>query len=65
MLQAEAEAIRRGCHNIVVDTHSFQAPGFYQKLGFEIVGVYPEYPRGHLLLNMAKKLTAKHDLSRT
>jgi GNAT superfamily N-acetyltransferase len=47
MVRAEEEARRRGCAKMVVDTHSFQAPGFYQKLGFKIVGTYTDFPRGH------------------
>jgi ribosomal protein S18 acetylase RimI-like enzyme len=53
---AEQEARRRGCGQVVLDTHSFQAPGFYQKLGYEIVGVVDEYPRGHKKYYLKKQL---------
>jgi ribosomal protein S18 acetylase RimI-like enzyme len=53
---AEREARRRGCSQVVLDTHSFQAPGFYQKLGYEIVGVVDEYPRGHKKYYLKKLL---------
>jgi GNAT superfamily N-acetyltransferase len=53
---AEQEARRRGCRQVVLDTHSFQAPGFYQKLGYEIVGVVDEYPRGHKKYYLKKRL---------
>jgi len=38
MALAEAQARRRGCLAAQVDTLAFQAPDFYQKLGFAIVG---------------------------
>ena len=44
---AEREAIRRGCHQIVLSTHSFQAPRFYEKLGFRRLAAIPNYPEGH------------------
>ena len=41
---AEAEAMRRGCSLVVLDTHSFQAEGFYLKHGYEIAGAIAGYP---------------------
>ncbi|RTR39569.1 N-acetyltransferase [Shewanella canadensis] len=40
---AEDEAKGRGCLVSQVDTLSIQAPVFYQKLGFEIIGSVPEF----------------------
>ena len=44
---AEAEGIRRGCQQIVVATHSFQAPAFYERLGYEKQAVIRDQPKGH------------------
>jgi ribosomal protein S18 acetylase RimI-like enzyme len=44
---AEREARRRGCEKIVLSTHSFQAPKFYEKLGFSRLCSIPGYPKGY------------------
>ena len=41
---AEAEAKERGAKYAFVDTFSFQAPGFYKKLGYKEVFTLTEYP---------------------
>jgi GNAT superfamily N-acetyltransferase len=38
MEAAERRALDRGCHSVWLDTFSFQAPGFYRKLGYEAFG---------------------------
>lgn len=42
--RAENEARKRGCRYVFVDTFSFQAPGFYKKLGYKEVFALTEYP---------------------
>ncbi len=58
MQAAEREAIEAGCAAIVLSSHSFQAPGFYQKLGYEVVGVAEGYPHGYAQVYLRKSLVA-------
>lgn len=56
MALAEEEARRRGVKNIYLDTFSFQAPEFYEKLGYHVFGELKDFPPGHTRYFMTKKL---------
>ena len=56
MVRAEAEARARGCRGIWLNTFSFQARGFYEKLGFELCGRIDDYPPGHGRFFLQKRL---------
>ena len=58
MAMAEAEARARGLLGIWLDTWTFQAPGFYQRLGFTECGRITDYPPGHDRIFYLKRLTA-------
>jgi ribosomal protein S18 acetylase RimI-like enzyme len=53
----EAEAVRRGCHGAYLDTFSYQARPFYEKLGYEVFGTLDDYPAGHQRFYMRKRLS--------
>ena len=56
MDMAETEAKKRGLTGIWLDTWTFQAPGFYEKLGFAECGRIPNYPPGHDRIFYVKRL---------
>jgi GNAT superfamily N-acetyltransferase len=55
---AEQEAARRGCHQMVLSTHSFQAPNLYLHRGYREYGRIENYPTGHQQLHLVKELSA-------
>jgi len=56
MQMAEAEAIKRGCTLAYTDTYTWQAPTFYEKLGYELYGKLEDFPKGNSLSYYCKKL---------
>jgi GNAT superfamily N-acetyltransferase len=56
MAEAEAEALRRGCHAASLDTYSFQARGFYERLGYSVFGIIDDCPPGHSRIYLIKRL---------
>ena len=56
MDRAEAYARERGCHSVMLDTHSFQARPFYEKRGYEIFGMLDDFPKGHKKFFLQKRL---------
>jgi GNAT superfamily N-acetyltransferase len=61
MAQAEQEATRRGCLGVWLDTFSFQARGFYQRLGYTVFGTFEDYPPGHSRFFLRKTLKSGED----
>ena len=55
MGQAEEEAKARGCIGAWLDTFSFQARGFYEKLGYSLAGTIPDHPVGGARYFMMKR----------
>ncbi len=53
---AEQEARRRGATDCVLDTFSFQAPGFYRKRGYREFAKLDGFPAGHHRHYMTKSL---------
>ena len=53
---AEEEGRRRGATHAHLDTFSFQAPGFYQKQGYEVFGELKDFPPGHTRYYLVKEL---------
>lgn len=49
-------AREKACRLIYLDSFSFQAPGFYQKNGYEVFGKIDDHPKGYDLYFLQKRL---------
>jgi GNAT superfamily N-acetyltransferase len=58
MNRAEAFAREQGCIGIWLDTFSFQARPFYEKLGFSVFGTLDNHPVGGARYFMQKRFAA-------
>jgi GNAT superfamily N-acetyltransferase len=57
LLQAAEEyAVERGCFAATLETTSFQARPFYEKLGYEVFAALEDYPPGHTKYYLRKQL---------
>jgi len=56
VLAVEAHARSKNCTQILLSSHSFQAPNFYRRLGYVEQARIPNYPRGHSDIHFTKCL---------
>ena len=56
---AEEYAIERACFAATLETASFEARPFYEKLGYEVFAALEDYPPGHTKYYLRKQLAAK------
>ena len=53
---AIAEAMVRGCQSVWALSYTFQAPGLYEKCGFDRVAELPGWPPGHAHIVLRRQL---------
>jgi GNAT superfamily N-acetyltransferase len=54
---AEQSARDKGCVVALLSTHSFQSPGFYERMGYEAGATVKDHPIGHSNVFYSKRLT--------
>lgn len=52
----EEHARSRNCRLVFLSTHDFQAPGFYSRLGYQIVARVDDHPMAHASIYLRKQL---------
>jgi GNAT superfamily N-acetyltransferase len=57
MQHIEQAAVKAGCSHAYLDTFSFQAPAFYEKLGYTRFGKLEDFPAGQSKIFFRKRLT--------
>jgi GNAT superfamily N-acetyltransferase len=58
MAAAERYAVEKGCTDSFLETFSFQARPFYEKLGYRVFGTLDNYPEGLAYYYLTKRLDA-------
>ena len=64
MNRIEAMAIDNGCTNAYLNSFSFSAVGFYKKRGYEVFGELEDFPVGHSVYCLRKKLVDRGNPNR-
>ena len=59
MRMAEKEAAKAGCKYVHLDTYSFEARPFYEKLGYELFAKLDDYPLGYCKYFLKKQLLSR------
>jgi ribosomal protein S18 acetylase RimI-like enzyme len=59
LLAAEEHAKAKGCTIVLLASHSFQSPGFYQKHGYVIQAEIMDHPVGYSSTVLAKRLAER------
>lgn len=54
--RVEQVACERGCRGACLSSYSFQAPEFYERHGYSSFGQIDDYPIGHTMFFMSKKM---------
>jgi GNAT superfamily N-acetyltransferase len=60
---AEEYAVERGCFASTLETTSYQARPFYEKLGYQVFAALEDYPPGHTKFYLRKQLAATKPIS--
>lgn len=63
MAEAEKEAVRRGCPRVFLETLSFQALPFYEKLGYKVFSKLPDFPLGGARYALTKDLALQMNVT--
>jgi len=61
MTMLEQEVLRLGCTHAHLDTYSFEARPFYEKLGYELFATLEDYPPGCCKYFLKKTLGREHE----
>jgi len=56
MHMAEEQAVSMGCTDAHLDTYSFEARPFYERLGYDVFATLEDYPKGHRKYFLKKRL---------
>jgi ribosomal protein S18 acetylase RimI-like enzyme len=56
MLAVETHALGKNCTQIILSSHTFQAPDFYRRLGYVEQARISGYPNGHADIHFMKHL---------